>query len=377
MNDFLQTINFCAATIDLLIKNSSDHRQISEFNSNNNRGRRGYGHGKRGGHRGGYTGAGRGRQKHDNSRGGRNPRGRGHGRFRGRDYYNNRENNQTLSRGYLSKEWQNLSQAVHNRIYQVRDRVEMARTVAAITHEQNEVTPDDISTITPSINNPGGGTGQNDNGNHCNTAQVSVQGIRSLMNHHQSSIGAYNWINRRFVSISSISQNYHRQHAYRAKLDSHADTYGVNGVAYIIEYMGKVAEVYGFSKSLSAMEDVPIIKAALAYDDPKTGETTEIIVNQALYFCDKLTNILIKQNQMRTNGLIVHDCPRHLSKGRSQHAIMIEDENYVIPLKLHGIMSYFEQHATGDLRSVQSQPPAPSANRWATGPPTNPPIAPR
>ena len=35
------------------------------------------------------------------------------------------------------------------------------------------------------------------------------------------------------------------------------------------------------------------------------------------------------------------------------------------------------QHATGDLRSVQSQPPTPSANRRATGPPTNPPIAPR
>jgi len=60
--------------------------------------------------------------------------------------------------------------------------------------------------------------------------------------------------------------------------------------------MGKVAEVHGFSKSLPALQDIPIIKAAVAYDDPESGEKTIVILNQALYFGDQLPHILLNQN---------------------------------------------------------------------------------
>jgi hypothetical protein len=39
-------------------------------------------------------------------------------------------------------------------------------------------------------------------------------------------------------------------------------------VVYILEYLGKVAKVHSFSKTLAAIENDPIVKVALAYDDP-------------------------------------------------------------------------------------------------------------
>jgi predicted transcriptional regulator len=49
-----------------------------------------------------------------------------------------------------------------------------------------------------------------------------------------------------------------------------------------MEYLGKIAEVHGFSKSMEAMKDIPIVEAALAYDNPSSGETVILVLNQAL-----------------------------------------------------------------------------------------------
>jgi len=60
--------------------------------------------------------------------------------------------------------------------------------------------------------------------------------------------------------------------------------------------MGQVDEVSGFFNSLEVLQDIPIVKAAVAYDDPNTGETYVIIINQALYFGEQLTHILLNPN---------------------------------------------------------------------------------
>jgi hypothetical protein len=82
-------------------------------------------------------------------------------------------------------------------------------------------------------------------------------------------IGAYNVISKR----RSISQVLARLHSdvkqCKAALDiSHADTCGVNGVARILEYTGQVAEASGFTNSLEPLQDIPIVNAALAFDNP-------------------------------------------------------------------------------------------------------------
>ncbi len=175
-------------------------------------------------------------------------------------------------------------------------------------------------------------------------SQMSLSTAGQSMNRRQSGIGAYQTITHRVMTRSIMAHTSSTEiKSCRAELDSHADTCGVNDVALVIEYLGKVAEVSGFSKSMTALQDIPIVKAGLAYDDPRTGETIVLIVNQALYFGSNLAHVLLNQNQMRTHGLIVDDCPKHLSKNRiSTHSITAEEHNLTIPLRLNGIISYFD-----------------------------------
>ena len=84
------------------------------------------------------------------------------------------------------------------------------------------------------------------------------------------------------------------------------------------------------------MEDIPIVKAAVAYDDPVTDETFVLIIGQALYFGDKIQDLL------RANGVVVDDIPRHLSPNfSSSHSIYFPEEKIRIPLSLNGVISYF------------------------------------
>jgi hypothetical protein len=73
------------------------------------------------------------------------------------------------------------------------------------------------------------------------------------------------------------------------------------------------------------------------------GETFILVFGQALYLGDKLQHTLICPNQVRHNGVIVDDIPRHLSHdGRSTHSIIFPDEDVHLPLKLCGVISYLD-----------------------------------
>lgn len=96
---------------------------------------------------------------------------------------------------------------------------------------------------------------------------------------------------------------------------------------------------------MEALQDILIVKAALAYDDPNTGETFVFIINQALYFGDHFNHILLNHNQIRSYGVTVDAIPKHLSLS-SSHAIIIKEENLTIPLSLNRIISYFNVRTT-------------------------------
>jgi hypothetical protein len=54
-----------------------------------------------------------------------------------------------------------------------------------------------------------------------------------------------------------------------------------------------------------------------------------------------MPNSLLNPNQMRANGVIVDDCPTHLSFNKSStHFIFFPEQNIHLPLQLHGIISY-------------------------------------
>jgi hypothetical protein len=137
----------------------------------------------------------------------------------GRWNKNNQEtNDQSISRNYSREEWQNLSQPERNRIYHAHNRLETARTVAAMLREQNDNRNDDISMITPSVQNLGAinqQTGSGDNGNQQSVAQVSLQGISQAMN--RRGIGAYSTGRKKEYLISAISKEFTSNHSCRAE----------------------------------------------------------------------------------------------------------------------------------------------------------------
>jgi hypothetical protein len=101
--------------------------------------------------------------------------------------------------------------------------------------------------------------------------------------------------------------------------------------------------VSAYSEQLDTMENIHIVTAATAWDDLATGTTTILILGQALYMGDKVKTTLLCSNQMRAQGIIVDDVPLHLApKDKpSSHSIYFPEDDFVIPLSMKGIFSYF------------------------------------
>jgi hypothetical protein len=195
--------------------------------------------------------------------------------------------------------------------------------------EQEEQHYDDVSAITSPTT--------------ANNTQRTTDTIGERMTRRQrinaiiSSIRKIKITQRRLISsIETLS-------SCRAELDSHADTCAVNDTAYILEYTDRVVDVGPFSNDYQPREEIPIVKAAFAYDDPTTGETFVLIFGQALYFGSKINHVLLNPNQIRANGIEVDDVPRFLAlKHRnSTHSIYFPEEKVRIPLDLDGCISFF------------------------------------
>jgi hypothetical protein len=111
----------------------------------------------------------------------------------------------------------------------------------------------------------------------------------------------------------------------------------------VLEHTDQVVNVSAYSEELDTMESIPIVTAATAIDDPRTGTTTILILGQALYMGDKVKNTLLCPNQMRAYGIIVDDVPLHLAPRDkpSTHSIFSPKDEFTIPLIMKGIFSCF------------------------------------
>jgi hypothetical protein len=125
--------------------------------------------------------------------------------------------------------------------------------------------------------------------------------------------------------------------------DLHADTSVAGPNCIVLEYIEQVVNVSAFSEQLDTMEGIPIVTAATAIDNPATGETTILVLGQALYMGNKVKNTLICPNQLRSYGMVVDDTPVHLAPMNkpSTHSIYCPEENFSIPLSLSGVFLYF------------------------------------
>jgi len=245
---------------------------------------------------------------------------------------NTNTDNRPITRGYSRQEWLSMTQAQRNRVYRERERLETARAVAAVMRDElTNNANDDLSTITGTVPQ----CIQTDSAQNTNnsTGSNAITGVTRSINQVSPENASQAFTRRRLNAYTSMRIDSHRGIASmnvdnsfneilqcRVELDSHADTCGVNHVARIIEFHGQVAQVSGFAESMEPMKDIPIVKAALAYDIPETGKTVTLIINQALYFGKHLSHVLLNPNQMRYNNVIVDDIPKHLSKLPSHHS---------------------------------------------------------
>jgi hypothetical protein len=93
------------------------------------------------------------------------------------------------------------------------------------------------------------------------------------------------------------------------------------------------------------LEDVPIVSIATAWDNPVDGSTVILVINEALYFGDRMSHALLCPNQLGDFGLIVNDAPK-IYDANLTHSIIIP-EHLDLLLQMHGV-SYLETRKPTD-----------------------------
>jgi hypothetical protein len=129
---------------------------------------------------------------------------------------------------------------------------------------------------------------------------------------------------------------------FRVDLDSCAGTFCVGNGVLVINQTEKVVRVTQFIKSLGLVNKVTVVTAAIAYNNPRTGEVFILLVHKALYF-PEMKNYLLSPVQLRLNDIEVNEQPKFLTKLSitKDHAIIAG--KLVTPLDLHGITSFFHR----------------------------------
>ena len=120
------------------------------------------------------------------------------------------------------------------------------------------------------------------------------------------------------------------------ELDSHADTCTFGRGAYVLQDTNETISVNPFDSSLGTLHHVPIVTAALAYQDPISLETYILCFPQSLYIESLDTNLLCPL-QLRNNGVTIFETPWQFlhpnDRTRESHSI-IYDMAYTISTSL-------------------------------------------
>jgi hypothetical protein len=148
------------------------------------------------------------------------------------------------------------------------------------------------------------------------------------------------------ATSESQLQKFHTEYRGMMELDSHADTCTLGANVRAIAYTEMVCSVLPYHPGYQAQSDVPVVQAVTTYTDQETGESYILVINQALYMGDTLPASLISPFQLQSHGIIVDDCPKHLSPNPSHtsHLIYIPKVDLRIPLQLQGVVSCFPTH---------------------------------
>ncbi len=109
------------------------------------------------------------------------------------------------------------------------------------------------------------------------------------------------------------------------EFDSHANTCVLGRGALIILDYDRPASVVGYDESLGS-KTYQTVSGVVAYDDPQTGRTLHLIINQAIQI-PHLDHHLLCPIQCRVNDMTVNNLPKFLAADPTDqmHALILTD----------------------------------------------------
>ena len=126
--------------------------------------------------------------------------------------------------------------------------------------------------------------------------------------------------------------------------DTNADTCCLGSNFIVLKITNRTVDVYPYDSSYKPIQNVPIVTGATAVDDEQ-GNTTILVINEALYYGSKLDHSLINPNQIRHFGIHVQDNPYDQA-----HPIGItyNEEGGFIPFRTKGTKVQFTSRVPTD-----------------------------
>ena len=101
--------------------------------------------------------------------------------------------------------------------------------------------------------------------------------------------------------------------------------------------------MYSYIKDISPIFGVPILSGATAWDDPVTGQTYILVINEVLYYGNKMDHSLINVNQIRAYGIPLWD--NAYNQSRNGELSIELDEAVRVQMKTQGTKIIFESRA--------------------------------
>ena len=146
----------------------------------------------------------------------------------------------------------------------------------------------------------------------------------------------------RHVSRANTNAN-----VIRIELDSHADTCCVGSNVLVLREHTRVVNVHGYDPTAPSRQ-CKIVDCVVKFTSRDDNQAYLLAINQAI-LVPELEHCLLCPMQCRLNGVVIDECPKFLSCNpiNSSHSILLNDSDDIaqpllIPLRLHGVISYFD-----------------------------------
>ena len=116
------------------------------------------------------------------------------------------------------------------------------------------------------------------------------------------------------------------------ELNSHMNAIVCGSNCIVMRFTGKECDFAPYTDAYETIKSVPIVQANTAYDNPKTGETTILILNEAIWMGATTDHTLVNPNQLREYGMTFQYNPF----AEAPVFVATEDHEFVLQLSYKG-----------------------------------------